>query len=62
MVRFCPVVLVAALTGLRAACTLLRFQGYAACWRHSLGATVYDKAGRTTQWRLARDGDVVVQS
>ena len=29
--------------------------------RH-LGGTVYDKASRTSLWRLARDEDVVVQS
>ena len=32
------------------------------CWRDTLGATVYDKAGRTLHWRLVRDDDVVVQS
>ena len=60
--RSCPVVLAAALTGFRAMCALLLSRGYAVCWRDSLGARVYDKAGRTTQWRLARDEDVVVQS
>ena len=32
------------------------------CWRDSLGATVYDRTGRTTRWRLVRDEDVVLQS
>ena len=62
MVRSCPVVLAAALTGFRAMCALLRSRGYAVCWRDSLGATVYDKAGCTSDWRLVRDEDVVVQS
>ena len=62
MVGSCPVVLVAALTGVKAMCALLRSPGYAVCRRDSLGATVYDKAGRTSHWRLARDEDVVVQS
>ena len=62
MVRSCPVVLAAALTGFRAMCALLRSRGYAVCWRDSLGATVYEKAGRTSHWRLVRDEDVVVQS
>ena len=62
MVRSFPVVLAAALTGFRALCALLRSRSYAVCWRHSLGATLYDKAGRTSHWRLVRDEDVVVQS
>ena len=62
MVRSCPVVLVAALTGFRALCAQLQTRGYAVCWRDSLGATVYDRTGRTTRWRLVRDEDVVVQS
>ena len=62
MVRSCPVMLVAALTGFRAMCALLRSRGYAVCWRDSLGATVYDKAGHASHWRLVRDDDVVVQS
>ena len=62
MVRYCPVVLAAALVGFRAMCALLRPRGYAVCWCDSLGATVYDKAGRTSHWRLVRDEDVVVQS
>ena len=62
MVRSCPVVLAAALTGFRAMCALLRTRGLAVCWHDSLGATIYDKASRTTHWRLARDEDVVVQS
>ena len=62
MVRFCPVVLAAALTGFRAMCALLRSRGYAVCSRDPLGGTVYDKADRTTHWRLARDEDVVIQS
>ena len=60
MVCSCLVVLAAALTGFRATCALLRSQGYAVCRYDSLGATVYDKAGRTTHWRLAPDEDVVV--
>ena len=62
MVRSCPVVLAAALAGFRAMCALLRSRGYAVCWRDSLGATVYDKAGHTWHWRVVRDEDVVVQS
>ena len=62
MVRSCPVVLAAALTGFRAICALLWSRGYAVCWRDSMRATVYDKAGRTSQWRLVQDEDVVVQS
>ena len=62
MVRSCPVVLAAALTGFRALCAQLQSTGYAVCWRDSLGATVYDRTGRTTRWRLVRDEDVVVQS
>ena len=62
MVRSCRVVLAAALTSFRATCALLRSRGYAVCWRDSLGATVYYRAGRTTHWRLARDEDVVVKS
>ena len=62
MVHSCLVVLAAALTGFRAACALLGSRGYAICWRDTLRATVYDKAGRTMHWRLARDEDVVVQS
>ena len=62
MVRSCSVVLAAALSGFRAVCTLLRSRGCAVCWRDSLLATVYDKAGRTSHWRLVRDEDVVVQS
>ena len=62
MVRSCPVVLAAALTGFRAMCALLWSRGYAVCWCDSLGATVYNKAGRISHWRLARDEDVVVQS
>ena len=62
MIRSCPVVLAAAMTGCRAMCSLLQARGYAVYWRDSLGATVYDKAGRATHWRLVRDEDVVVQS
>ena len=62
MVRSCPVMLAAALTGFGAMCSLLQARGYAVYWRDSLGATVYDRAGRTTHWRLVRDEDVVVQS
>ena len=62
MARSCPVVLAAALTGFRAICALLRSRGYAVCWRDSLGTTVYDKADRTSHWRLVRDEDVVLQS
>ena len=62
MVRSCLLVLAAALTGFRAACALLRSQGYAVCWHDTLGAMVYDRAGCTAYWRLARDKDVVVQS
>ena len=62
MVRSCPVVLAAAFTIFRAMCALLRSGGYAVCWRDSLGATVYDRAGRTSLSRLPRDEDVVVQS
>ena len=62
MVRSCPVVLAAALTGFRALCGQLQSRGYAVCWRVSLWATVYDRTGRTTRWRLVRDEDVVVQS
>ena len=62
MVRSCPVVLAAAVTGFRAMCALLRSRGYAVCWRDSLGPTVYHKVGRTSHWRPARDEDVVVQS
>ena len=62
MVRSCPVVLAAALTGFRALCAQLQTRGYAVCWRDALGATVYGRTGRTTRWRLVRDEDVVVQS
>ena len=62
MVCCCPVVLAAALTGSRALCAQLRTRGYAVCWRDSLGATVYDRTGRTTRSRLVRDEDVVFQS
>ena len=31
------------------------------CLQDSLGATVYDRASRTTHWRLAWDEDVVMQ-
>ena len=55
MVRSCPVVLAAALTGFETMCALLRSRGYAVCWR-------YDKAGHTSHWRLVRDEDVVVRS
>ena len=60
MVRSCPVVLAAALTIFRAMCALMRSRGYAVCWGDFVGATVYDKAGHTTHWRLARDEDPVV--
>ena len=62
MVRTRPVVFAAALTGFWAMCSLLRSRGYAVCWRDSLGATVYDRASRSTHWRLARHKDVVLQS
>ena len=61
MVRSCPVVLAAALTGFRAMYAWLQFRGYAVYWRDSLGATFYDRTGRTTRWRLVPDEDVVVQ-
>ena len=61
MVRSCPVVLTAALRGFRAMCAGLRSRGYAVCWHDSLGATVYDKAARTSHWRLVRDENVVLQ-
>ena len=62
MVRSCRVLLAAALTGFRAICALRRSRGYAVCWRDCLGATVYDKAGRTSHWGRARDEDVLIQS
>ena len=62
MVPSCIVVRAAAMTGSRALCALLQTRGYAVYWRDSLGAGIYDKAGRTTHWRLVRDQDVVVQS
>ena len=62
MVRSCPVVLAAALNGFRAMCSSLQARGYAVYWRDSLGATVYDGAGRATHWRLVRHEDVVVRS
>ena len=60
MIHSCPVVPAAALTGFRALCALLQTRGDALYWRHSLGATIYNKAGYAT--RLVRDQDVVVQS
>ena len=30
--------------------------------RDSLGARIYDRADRTSHWRLVRDEDLVVQS
>ena len=54
-------VLAAALTGFRAMCALLRSRGYAVCCRNSLAATVHNKAGRTSHWRLVWVEDVVVQ-
>ena len=62
MVPSCPVVLAAALTDFRATCALLWSRGYVVCGRDSLGATVYDKACRTSHRRLVRDEDVVMQS
>ena len=62
MVRSCSVVPAAAMTGFRAMCALLQCLGYAVCWRDSLGATIYDTAGRTSHWRLLRDEEVVVQT
>ena len=43
-------------------CAQLQSRGYAVCCRDSLGATVYDRIGRTTRWQLVRDKDVVVRS
>ena len=62
MVRSCMVVLAAASTGFRVICAVLQSRGYAECWRDSLRATVYDKARRTSHWRLMRDEDSVLQS
>ena len=62
MVRSCLMVLAVALTGFRAMCAVLRSRGYAVCWHDSLGAAVYDKAGRNSHWMRVRDEDVVVQS
>ena len=61
MVRACPVVLAAALFGFRAACARVQARGCAVRWHNTLSATVYDRAGRTSHWRLARDEDVVVR-
>ena len=61
MVRSCPVVFVAALTVFQAMCALLRSRGYVVCWSNSPGATVFDKADRTTHWRLARDEGVAIR-
>ena len=60
MVRFCRVVLTAALTSFKAMYALLRSRGYAVCCRDSLGSTVYHKVGRTSHWKLVRDEDVAV--
>ena len=62
MVRACPVVLAAAMVGFGAVCRRLGSQGCAVRWRDTLGATVYDRAGRTTVWRRACDEDVAVQA
>ena len=62
MVRSRSVVLEAALTDFRAMCSLLRSWGYAICWRDPLGATVSNKASRTSHYRLLRDNDVIAQS
>ena len=61
MVRACLLVVAAAMVGFRAACALLQSHGYAVRWRDSMGATIYNRAGHRTHWRLARDEDVVVQ-
>ena len=42
-------------TGFKAMSVVLWARGYALCWRDDLGATVYNRAGRTSHWQLVRD-------
>ena len=62
VVGACPVVLVAALSFFHAICAVLQTRGNAVEWRDTMGATIYNHAGRTSHCLLAQDKDVAVHS